>query len=146
MKYSSGTCGRVFYLHIEHGEDPIRTITAFVRDKGISAGFIHFIGAIKNAELVTGPTVDQLPPVPHTEPVVLAHELIGTGMIRTGEDGPAIHLHTSAGRGNQVLTGCLRGEAEAFILIEAMIIECLGMTIPMTYDPKTGMMLPDPGS
>jgi predicted DNA-binding protein with PD1-like motif len=54
MKYSSGTCGRVFYLHIEHGEDPIRTITAFVRDQGISAGFIHFIGAIKNAELVTG--------------------------------------------------------------------------------------------
>jgi len=80
----------------------------------------------------------------HTESVVLAHELIGTGFIRTGDDGPAIHLHISAGRGDQVLTGCLRGEAEAFILVEAMIIECMGMNISMIYNKDTELMLPDP--
>lgn len=144
MKYTSGTCGRIFYLHIEHGEDPIQAIHTFVREHEIKAGIIHFIGAVKNAKLVTGPEVDNLPPVYHTESVVRAHELIGTGFIRTGDDGPAIHLHISAGRGNQVLTGCLRGEAEAFILVEAMIIECMGMNISMIYNKDTELMLPDP--
>lgn len=144
MKYTSGTCGRIFYLHIEHGEEPIQTIHAFVKENEIKAGIIHFIGAVKNAKLVTGPEVDHLPPVYHTESVVLAHELIGTGFIRTGDDGPAIHHHISAGRGNQVLTGCLRGEAEAFILVEAMIIECMGMNISMIYNKDTELMLPDP--
>lgn len=144
MKYAAGTCGRIFYLSIEHGEDPIQTITSFVREQEIKAGVIHFIGAVKNAWLVTGPTVDLLPPDPHYEPVVLAHELIGTGFIREGTDGPAIHLHVSAGRGNEVLTGCLRGTARVFILVEAMIIECAGMEIPMAYNQAACMMLPDP--
>lgn len=143
MKYTSGTCGRIFYLHIEHGEDPIKTINTFVKEKEIKAGVIHFIGAVKNAQLVTGPAVDILPPIYHEESVVLAHELIGIGLIRTGTDGPAIHLHISGGRRDEALTGCLRGEAEAFILVEAMIIECAGMEIPMAYNSKIQIMLPD---
>ncbi|NLV27283.1 MAG: DNA-binding protein [Methanomicrobiales archaeon] len=144
MKYAAGTCGRVFYLHIEHGEDPVATIQSFVQEKEVLSGVIHFIGAIKKAMLVTGPKEDVLPPDPYKVEVPFAHELIGTGFIRSGEGGPVVHIHVSAGRGEKALTGCLRGSAEVFILIEAVIMEFAGIEIPVMPDKKTGMMLPDP--
>jgi predicted DNA-binding protein with PD1-like motif len=104
----------------------------------------YMIGALRNAHLVTGPCEDRIPAVPHTEQVVMAHELIGTGFIRTGDDGPAIHIHSSVGRRNHAMTGCLRDNAEAFLLIEVMIIECVGMVIPLAYNPDADMMLPYP--
>ena len=144
MKYASGTCGRIFYLHIEHGEDPIATVTGFVQEHHVHAGIIQFIGAVRQARLVTGPEKDILPPDPHWEEVSAAHELVGIGMIRTGAERPAVHIHISAGRGGTVLTGCLRGEAEAYIIVEAVIIEFSGMEIPLVPDALTGMQLPDP--
>lgn len=146
MKYAAGTAGRVFYLHIEHGEDPIKIINSFVRENEIRSGVIHLIGAVKKGTLVTGPKEDVLPPDPHREDIGLAHEVIGTGFIRSGDDGPAIHLHVSAGRGGKALTGCLRETAEVYIIIEAVIMEFLGIDIPVVPDEKTAMMLPDPVS
>ncbi len=84
MKYASGTCGRIFYLHIEHGEDPIRTITGFIREHGVHAGVINLIGAVRNTRLVTGPKEDLLPHEPRWEEVPDAHELVGIGIIRSG--------------------------------------------------------------
>ena len=144
MRYTSGRCARVFYLHIEHGEDLVNTIRDFVSKQEIQAGIIHLIGAVRNARIVTGPKEDTLPPDPSFVSLQQAHELIGTGMIRTGSDGPEIHFHISAGRGETALTGCLRGESEVFIIIEAVIIEFSGMEIGMSHDPKTGLSLPDP--
>lgn len=144
MRYTSGRCARVFYLHIEHGEDPVKTIRDLVTEQEIQAGIVHLIGAVRNANVVTGPKEDILPPDPHWVSLQQAHELIGTGFIRQGSDGPEIHYHISAGRGNTTLTGCLRGESEVFIIIEAVIIEFSGMEIGMAHDPKTGLSLPDP--
>lgn len=144
MKYSSGTCGRVFYLHIEHGEDPIQVITSFVRDQDVRSGVIHFIGAMKNGMVVSGPMEDLLPPELCLIPMPNAHDVIGTAFIRSGTEGPLIHYHISAGRGEETLTGCLRGGAEVFINIEAVIIEFSGFEIPVAYHGPSEMMLPDP--
>lgn len=144
MKYAAGTCGRIFYLHIEHGEDPVQILNSFVEEKKIASGVVHFIGALKKGMFVTGPKEDILPPDPYHQELIHAHELIGTGFIRSGADGPVIHIHTSAGRENKALTGCLRGSAEVYFLIEAVIIEFAGISIPVVADTKTGMMLPDP--
>ncbi|MDD1725149.1 MAG: DNA-binding protein [Methanospirillum sp.] len=146
MKYASGTCGRIFYLHIEHGEDPIRTITGFIREHGVHAGVINLIGAVRNTRLVTGPKEDLLPHEPRWEEVPDAHELVGIGIIRSGAEGPAVHIHMSAGRGDTVLTGCIRGNAEAFIIVEAVITEFSGIELPLVPDALTRMDLPDPKS
>lgn len=142
MQYTSGTCGRVFYLHIDHGEDPIQVINHFIQDQTIRAGVIHFIGAVKKGKVVTGPEKDTLPPEIHVEPLDLPHEVIGTAFIRWGSEGPAIHMHVSAGRGDAALTGCLRGTAEVYIIIEVVIIEFTGIEIPLAFNKEANMNLP----
>jgi len=144
MKFAEGTCGRIFYLHIEHGEDPGAVITSFVKEHNIRSGVIHLIGAVKGGRMVVGPKEERLPHEPIWAPVDGPHELIGTAFIRTGQSGPAIHLHASVGRGEETLTGCLRGKSEVFIIIEAVIIEFAGIELPMSHDSITGLSLPIP--
>ena len=144
MKYASGTCGRVFYLHIEHGEELYPTLTTFVRVHEIRSGLIHLIGGIRKGRIVAGPKEDILPYEALWEPVEMVHEIIGTGFIRKGEDGPAVHIHISAGKGDRAVTGCLRDLSKVFIIIEAVIIEFTGIELPMVFDKVTGIPLPYP--
>ncbi|MDD1668834.1 MAG: DNA-binding protein, partial [Methanomicrobiales archaeon] len=60
-----------------------------------------------------------------------------------GEDGPAIHLHGSAGRGDRALTGCLRIRAETYLVMEVIILELAGLSIRRIRDEETGLILPD---
>ena len=145
MEYASGSPGRIFYIRFDHGEDLLHGLQTFIARHQIHAGIIHLIGALSTGSLVTGPREDQLPPDPVWKKLDGPHELIGTGMIRTGPSGPRVHLHASAGHGDSVLTGCFREDTSVYIVIEAVIIEFSGITIGETRDEKTGLHLPSPG-
>src|SRR4030066_142472 len=65
----------------------------------------------------------------------------GRGSIPAGDGPPSIHLHSSLGRGKEVLTGCLRKEGEAFIVVEAMILEVLAVRATRSPDERSGLEL-----
>jgi hypothetical protein len=68
--------------------------------------------------------------------------VFGLASITPGETGPHIHYHASVGRKREVLTGCLREQATAYIIVEAIIVEVTGGTASRTPDGVTGLILP----
>lgn len=143
MQYTEGTLGRVFFVRVDHGEDLLEELGRFVRDKNIRTGFIHFLGALSAGRLVTGPKELTLPPDPSFEQYQGGWEVVGLASITTGANGPKIHYHASIGKKQDVLTGCLREQATAYIIVEAVIVEVTGGTVSRARDNVTGLELPE---
>lgn len=142
MDYAEGRVGRVFAVRVDHGEDLIAVLNSFSRKKGIQCAMAQFLGALSEGRVVTGPERAVLPPNPHFEGFDGGWEIFGVASIFPGNDGPVIHIHTSAGRGRNSLTGCLREVAEAYIVVEVFIIELVGLAAFKTHEQKTGLKLP----
>jgi predicted DNA-binding protein with PD1-like motif len=144
MRYAEGCPGRVFYLRIDHGEDLIAGLLSFVRAQNIRCGVIQLLGALLEGGIVTGPELPVLPPDPHWEGFGGGWEVLGIATISWSADGPHLHLHGSVGRGTNVMTGCIRGKAEVYIVVEAVIQEIRGCRVERVFDPGTGLDLPCP--
>jgi len=142
MQYTEGKPGRVFIVRLDHGEDLIATLVQFLNDHQVNCGYIRFIGALQSGRIVTGPEALCLPPDQHFESFSGGWEVIGTATITPDNDGPHLHIHASVGRGEQVLTGCLRGEIITYIVIEAVITELVGVDVHREVDRKSGLCLP----
>ncbi|PKL59978.1 MAG: DNA-binding protein [Methanomicrobiales archaeon HGW-Methanomicrobiales-4] len=144
MQFASGSPGRIFYIRFDHDEDLLSGIQSFAAEHQIRSGIIHLIGAISEGSLVTGPKETILPPDQEWQNLSGAHELLGTGMIRSGPEGPKVHLHAAAGRGSSTLTGCFRKDTRIYIVIEAVIIEFSGFSVREFWDEKAALYLPKP--
>ena len=142
MQYSEGQVGRVFSVRIDDGEDFIREIERFVAAMNIQSGMVHFLGAVRNATLVTGPKEAVIPPAPRAEEIFGGWELLGFATIYPGVEGPSLHIHTAAGKGIRSLTGCLREKAEVYLVIEAIVTEFVGISGRRLPDEVTGVALP----
>jgi len=142
MQYAEGKPGRIFLLRIDHGEDLVGTLRDFVIDHKVTCGYIRFIGALLSGQIVTGPEKPVLPPNPHFESFSGGWEVVGMATVTPGVDGPRLHLHASIGRGDQVLTGCLRGTITTYIIVEAVITEITGIEMSVEKDSLTGLVLP----
>lgn len=145
MQYTEGTIGRVFQVRVDHGEDLLVVLERFVREKGVRWGYIHFIGALQEGRVVTGPREMVLPPDPAFESYRGGWEVLGFGSITPGEGGPRIHYHAALGRGREALAGCLREAALTYIIVEAVVVELVGGTVSRRMDGVTGMELPSFG-
>jgi predicted DNA-binding protein with PD1-like motif len=146
MRYTEAKFGRIFYLRVDHGEDLLRSLESFIAEMNISSGIIHFLGALSEGRIVTGPKKAVLPPDPSFESYDGGWEVFGLATITPGRDRPHLHLHASVGRKKEALTGCLREKAAAYIIVEAIIIELTGAVIFRKKDPVTGLELPEPGT
>lgn len=142
MQYTEGQIGRVFVVRIDDGEDMLLSLRQFVLDKNIQVGSIHFLGALRNGRMVTGPEEPVIPPVPHFVMFEGGWEIVGIGTIYPGEDGPRIHYHASVGRSGHALTGCLREKALTYIIVEAVIMEFTGLSARREFDEKIQLHLP----
>ena len=142
MQYSEGQLGRVFVVRIDDGEDFLAAIQKFVQDTKIQVGTILFLGALRNARMVTGPEEPVIPPDPHFVMFEGGWETFGIGTIYPGEKGPMIHYHTSVGRAGHALTGCLRDVATTYLMIEAIVLEINGINVRRALDPKLQVNLP----
>jgi len=142
MQYSEGRMGRIFVLRIDHGEDLIVELRQFITEKQISHALVHFLGALSQGKIVTGPELAVLPPVPHFEHFQGGWEVFGIATVYPGEAGPQLHLHGSVGRGKEVLTGCLRDKADVYIVVEVVITEITGLQARKQHDSRTGLSLP----
>jgi predicted DNA-binding protein with PD1-like motif len=142
MQYTEGQIGRVFVVRIDDGEDMLLSLRTFIVDKDIQTGSIHFLGALMNGRMVTGPEEPVIPPVPHFVMFEGGWEIFGVGTIYPGEGGPHIHYHASVGRSGHALTGCLREKAITYLIVEAVIIEFTGLSARREFDEKMQLHLP----
>jgi uncharacterized protein len=142
MQYTEGQLGRVFVVRIDDGEDMLLSLRQFIIEKNIQAGSIHFLGALMNGRMVTGPEEPVIPPVPHFVMFEGGWEIFGVGTIYPGEGGPHIHYHASVGRSGHALTGCLREKAITYLIVEAVIMEFTGLTARKEFDEKMQLHLP----
>jgi len=142
MQYTEGQIGRVFVVRIDDGEDMLLALRQFILDRNIQAGSIHFLGALMNGRMVTGPEEPVIPPVPHFVMFEGGWEVFGIGTIYPGEGGPHIHYHASVGRSGHALTGCLREKAITYLIVEAVIMEFTGLSARREFDQKMQLHLP----
>ena len=123
MDYRKGSIKRVFAAKVEHGEDLLEEFTDLSRREEIRSAFFTIIGAMGEAKLVTGPKEKSVPPETVWSEFDDVREVIGVGNIFWENGAPKIHLHAVAGSSKGFTMGCIRKEAEAFMVLEIFIIE-----------------------
>ncbi len=143
MQYATARMGRIFVARVDHGEDFLAAMRELVVKEGIGNAVAFFLGALRGGSIVTGPEEPVIPPVPHFMNFGNGWEVVGIASVYPGDDGPAIHFHGSVGRGDRSLTGCLRGKAETYLVVEAVVFELGGLSVRKTLDSATGLVLPD---
>ncbi|HWR25136.1 MAG TPA: PPC domain-containing DNA-binding protein, partial [Methanosarcina sp.] len=138
MEYAKGKIGRVFTVRIDHGEDLILELIKLAELEHIESAVFTLIGALKEGKLVAGPKEAIRPPEPMWLHFDGVHEILGIGNIFIKDGKPIIHLHASTGRGDRVKMGCLRGESEIFMVVEAFVFELEGMSARRVVDKEQG--------
>ncbi|MBI5419212.1 MAG: DUF296 domain-containing protein [Deltaproteobacteria bacterium] len=141
MKYRAGTIGRVLLARFDHGEQIVPALVELCTREGVLSGWFFLFGALSGGRMVTGPREACLPPEPVWTEFPQPHEIVGMGSIAEKEGAPAVHLHSSLGRGKEALTGCIRKEGEVFIVVEAMVLQIAGLAASRKEDERTGMEL-----
>ncbi|MCX5709966.1 MAG: DUF296 domain-containing protein [Candidatus Omnitrophica bacterium] len=141
MQYTKGSLGRVFLLKFADDDILMEKISAFARKEKLKAATMIFIGALKKGDLVTGPKKPVIPPEPNKMNFKDGWEVMGIGTIFTNKTGPQIHIHSSMGKKQKVLTGCVRGKSKVFLVVEAVVFELKGVKATKSVDPVTGLNL-----
>jgi uncharacterized protein len=141
MKYTKGTIGRVFVLKFNDDDILLKELDRLAKKEKLKSAAFVFIGALKNGYLVTGPKKPVIPPEPNWATFKDGWEVMGIGTIFTNKSGPQIHVHTSMGKKNNVMTGCIRKDSKVFLVIEAIVFELKGVKASKDIDPKTGLNL-----
>lgn len=137
MDYRKGSIGRVFAARIDHGEDVIAELSALALKEDIRSAFFIMLGAMGEAEMVTGPKEKVVPPTTVWSKFDDAREIIGAGNIFWENDAPKIHLHGAAGSSRGMTMGCFRKKAQAFMVVEVFIVE-MDIAAERVFDEKMG--------
>ena len=97
-------------------------------------------GAKENSQVVVDPKNGYvLPPEPMITILGGVYEACGIGTIFADETGkPKLHMHTSFGRKEKTVTGCVRMGVEVWQIGEVVIIELTGATAHRAKDKNTG--------
>jgi len=141
MHYKAGSMGRLILARFDHGEEIVPALADLCAREKIASGWFFLFGAVTEGELVAGPRTADLPPDPVREAFPMPHEIVGMGSIATSGGAPSLHLHSSLGRGKEVLTGCIRKEGKVFLVVEAMVMEIAGVRAMRTRDERFGLEL-----
>lgn len=142
MDYQVGSAGRVAVARFSDGDDVLGGLVKMARDENIRAGVLWLVGGVKKGKAVVGPEEEgKLPPKPVWFNIGESHEVVATGTIFWEADEPKVHLHGAFGKRDAVRTGCLRGESETFLVLEAVIMEIRGVTATREMDPSVGLAL-----
>src|SRR5208283_2182491 len=127
MKYTKGEIGKIFVLKFDNNDIFLDELKKFARKEKLKSAVFVFIGALRKGKLVTGPKKPIIPPEPNWVKFKDGWEALGIGTIFTGKSGAQIHVHSSMGKKNKVITGCIRQKAKVFLVIEALVFELKGV-------------------
>lgn len=142
MKYQIGQTGRVAVARFDDGDDVLGGISKLARDEGIRAGVVYLVGGMKGGKFVVGPEEEgKLPPKPVWRELTESHEVLAFGTIFWEGDEPRVHLHGAYGKRDEVRIGCMRKDSEAFLILEAVVMEIVGVDAKRVMDPEVGLPL-----
>ena len=141
MNYSIGETGRIVVARFEDGDQIIQGITEIAKKENIRAGVYYLLGGMKSGKFVVGPETDAMPPVPVWRELNESHEIVGLGTIFWQGDEPKLHFHGTYAKRDNVKAGCMRENAETFLVLEAIIMEIKGVNATRELDPVSGMVL-----
>ena len=144
MQFTEAKIGRVFVVRLHDGDHLPDVLETFAEQNHIQSGLCFFVGgAKKDGRVVVGPKGGETLLV---EPVITLltgiSEVCGVGTIFAAEDGkPTLHMHASFGRGEKVITGCVRKGVDVWLVGEVIVLELAGANAQRIVDKKTGFEL-----
>jgi predicted DNA-binding protein with PD1-like motif len=141
MKYQIGRPGRIVVARLEDGDDVLENLVEIARKEQLRAAVVYLVGGMREGSIVVGPERDEFPPTPVWRRLGESHEVVGFGTIFWQGDDPKVHLHGAFGKKDTVKVGCLRENAETFLVLEAVIMEIEGVDAGRVLDPVSGMVL-----
>ena len=141
MKYQIGKTGRVVVARFEDREDVLGNLVLIAKKENIRAAAFYLVGGMREARIVVGPEKEEIPPTPVWRELGESHEVTGFGTIFYQGDEPKVHFHGAFGKKDMVKVGCMREKTETFLVLEAVVIELVGITAVREFDPVSGLTL-----
>lgn len=140
MQAAEGRLGRVFVLRLEDGDRIPDVIEAYAAEQGVSRAMCTMLGGLGGGMLVVGPEDPEADPiVPKTIPLPGVHEVAAVGTLFPDESGtPKLHMHLTAGRDTEVLMGCCRKGVTVWRIVEAVLVELVGVPMSRKVHPTFG--------
>ena len=141
MRFTEAKLGRVFVLRLHDSDHLPDVLESFAAEKNVSAALCFFLGGAKeNSRVVVGPkNGNALPPEPMVTLLEGVHEACGVGTIFADENGkPKLHMHTSFGRSENTVTGCVRMGVDVWQIGEVVILELACEKACRAKDKETG--------
>ncbi len=140
MQAAQGEIGRVFVLRLEDGDRVPECIESFAKEQNIESGLCALVGGVGGGKLVVGPedgTAPILTPMLRTLADVYEAAAVGT-LFRTESGDMKLHMHSSFGRGDTTLVGCVRQGIDIWKIAEVIILEIKGTGMVRKIDPNFG--------
>ncbi|WBF67791.1 DNA-binding protein [Desulfovibrio subterraneus] len=146
MKAAQGSMGRVFVLRLEDGDRLPDCIEQFAGENAIRGGLVALVGGIGSGTLVVGPEDSDAEIItPMTKIFNAAHEAAALGTLFADSAGkPKLHMHTTLGRGDDTLTGCIRQGIDVWKIAEVVILEIVDSGMVRKLDPAFNLELLSP--
>ncbi len=141
MQYQEGRIGRVFAIKFDHNDDMLLNLKDLIINENVQTGMVFFLGALEGGKLVVGPEKTCVPPIPIWTSFTDGREVFGIGTIFWDSEAPNVHIHFCAGRGKEILSGCLRKEARVYLVIEAFLIEVTDINAQKQYFDEIGISM-----
>ena len=120
------------------------TLEAFLQEQGITCAQVVMVGgADTGSKYVVGPEDGAArPPVPMVNALTGVHEAAGVGTVFPDESGrPVLHMHAAFGRGDETRSGCIRAGIVAWVILELIVLEIVGLDAIRVKDHETGFGL-----
>lgn len=141
MRYEQGTQGRIFVVQFDDGDDVLAGIREIAQREGVRSAAFFLVGGMREGRFVVGPRDETFPPVPRWREISESHETFGVGTIFWEGEDPRVHFHGAYAKGDSVKAGCLRENSKTFLILEAVIIEILGVSAVRERDEKLGLSI-----
>ncbi len=141
MNYRIGEPGRIVVARFEDGDQILQGLGDIAKKENIRAAVFYLVGGMKSGRFVVGPEREEMPPVPVWRELKESHEIVGLGTIFWQGDEPKLHFHGAYAKRDNVKAGCMRENAETFLVLEAIIMEIEGVNAARELDPISGMSL-----
>ena len=141
MEYSVGRAGRVIGVRLYEGEDLYECVESLAEKEKIRCASVLITGGFRKANVVVGPKQETPKIIGNFKQFDGPGEVLGVGTIYCDCEGPKLHLHAAIGKGDETVTGCPRGGASTFLIMEITIIEIEGVSGQRKFDPEKGLNL-----
>ncbi len=141
MVYSKGEIGRIFVARFDDGDNILQGLMDIAKREDIRSSVFYLVGGMKKGRFVVGPEKEEIPPKPMWREINESHEIVGLGTIFWHKDEPRVHFHGAFGKKDSVMVGCVRENAEVFLVLEAIIFEIKGVNAVRELDPISNMIL-----